>query len=146
MLMDVKTMKSVVLKEVSKIIVPFIQIFAIYVVFHGHLSPGGGFAGGTIFGASLILSRIVNDNDGDRGKISHTRLITLMCISLLFYGVLKGYSFISGGSHIELFQMPLGTPGRILSAGYLLPLNIAVGIVVSMTMYLFFSLFYEGEV
>ncbi|MGE4284028.1 MAG: MnhB domain-containing protein [Clostridia bacterium] len=139
-------MKNIILKEISKVIIPFIQIFAIYIIFHGHLSPGGGFSGGTILGASLILYHIVYGKDEAQKKISYKRLMSLMCISLLFYGVLKGYSFITGGSHIEVFTMPLGTPGRIFSAGYILPLNIAVGIVVSMTMYLLFTLFYEGEI
>lgn len=139
-------MKSTILKEVSKIVIPFIQVFSIYIVFHGHLSPGGGFAGGVIFGASLILYRIVYGKEYSQKKLSYDRLMKLMCISLIFYGVLKGYSFISGGSHIELFSIPLGIPGRIMSGGYLLPLNIVVGIVVAMTTYLFFTLFYEGEV
>ncbi|WHH58775.1 MnhB domain-containing protein [Petroclostridium sp. X23] len=139
-------MRNIILKEVGKVVIPFIQVFALYVIFHGHLSPGGGFAGGTIFGASLIVYRIVYGKNKAQQKISYGKLMKYMCISLIFYGVLKGYSFITGGSHIEVFQVPLGTPGHILSAGYLLPLNIAVGIVVSMTMYLFFALFYEGEV
>ncbi|MDK2799974.1 MAG: multicomponent Na+:H+ antiporter subunit [Clostridiales bacterium] len=139
-------MKNTILKEVSKIVIPFIQIFSIYIIFHGHLSPGGGFAGGTIFGASLILYRIVYGKGDAQKKISYKRLMHLMCISLIFYGVLKGYGFITGGSYIDLFEIPLGTPGRILSGGYILPLNIAVGIVVAMVMYLFFTLFYEGEV
>jgi multicomponent Na+:H+ antiporter subunit B len=42
--------------------------------------------------------------------------------------------------------IPLGTPGDILSAGLILPLSIAVGIVVACTIYCFYSLFSEGEV
>ncbi len=135
-----------ILNEVSKIIVPLTQIFSIYIIFHGHLSPGGGFAGGTILGASFILKDLAFEGKNPFDKnAGYIKLLKPMCIALIFYGVLKGYSFISGGSHLELFNIPLGTPGKILSGGMLLPLNIAVGMVVAMTMYLFFLLFYEGE-
>ncbi|TCO72665.1 MnhB domain-containing protein [Marinisporobacter balticus] len=139
-------MHNTILKEISKIIIPFIQIFGLYVIFHGHLSPGGGFAGGTILGTSLILYRMVYERERTREKLSYKKLMTCMCGALIIYGILKGYSFITGGSHIDLPQLPLGKPGNILSGGYLLPLNMAVGIIVSVTVYFFFSLFYEGEI
>ncbi|WZL73360.1 MnhB domain-containing protein [Clostridiaceae bacterium 35-E11] len=137
---------NTILKEVTKIVIPFIQIFGLYIVFHGHLSPGGGFAGGTILGASLIIYRIVYGREQARKKLSHRRMMRAISGALIFYGVLKGYSFITGGSHLHVPQIPLGQPGRILSGGYLLPLNIAVGIIVAVTIYVFFTLFYEGEI
>lgn len=139
-------MHNTILKEISKIIIPFIQIFGLYVIFHGHLSPGGGFAGGTILGTSFILYRMVHGRKRTREKLSYKNLMTFMCSALIVYGLLKGYSFITGGSNLHVPGIPLGKPGNILSGGYLLPLNIAVGIIVSVTVYIFFSLFYEGEI
>ncbi|WP_051531224.1 MnhB domain-containing protein [Clostridiisalibacter paucivorans] len=139
-------MNTVILKEVTKLVIPFIQVFGIYVIFHGHLSPGGGFAGGTIIGASLILYRLVMGSEKASKKFSYNRLIKILSFALIIYGILKGFSFITGGSHIEGFSMPLGNAGNILSGGYLLPLNICVGAIVSVTVYFFFSLFYEGHI
>lgn len=139
-------MNNIILLEIGKIIIPFIQVFAIYVIIFGHISPGGGFAGGTIFGSSLILYRIVFGKERTREKLKYRRLMKLISGALILYGLLKGYSFITGGSHIHAPQFPLGTPGNILSGGYLLPLNIAVGVIVSVTIYILFSLFYEGEI
>ncbi|MCY6958073.1 MnhB domain-containing protein [Clostridium brassicae] len=139
-------MKDVILKEISKIIIPFIQIFGIYVIFHGHLSPGGGFAGGTIIGASLILYRLVYGGKQAKQKLAYKTLMNIICFSVFLYGILKGYSFITGGSHINLPQPPLGDPGYIFSGGFLLPLNILVGIIVAISMYFFYSLFDEGEI
>lgn len=139
-------MNNIVLIEIGKIIIPFIQIFGIYIILFGHLSPGGGFAGGTIIGTSLILYRIIFGKEQAREKLSYKRLMKLICGALIFYGVLKGYSFITGGAHIHAPQIPLGKPGDILSGGYLVPLNIAVGIVVSVTIYFLFCLFNEGEI
>ncbi len=139
-------MKSTILYEVSKFLIPIIQLFGIYIIFHGHLSPGGGFAGGTIIGAGLILYRIVFGEEKAQEKLKYTKLLNLMCGSLITYGILKGYSFIVGGSNVHLFDIPLGKPGDILSGGLILPLNICVGIVVSVVIYFLFNLFYEGEI
>lgn len=139
-------MKDLILKEMSKIIIPFIQIFGIYVILHGHLSPGGGFAGGTIIGASLILYRVVFGSIEAKGKLKYKFLMNTICSCALLYGTLKGYSFITGGCHLKMPQPPLGTPGNVLSGGFLLPLNILVGIIVAISMYFFYSLFDEGDI
>ncbi len=49
---------DLVIRTTCRMIVPFIQIFALYVIAHGHHSPGGGFQGGVILGASLVLFAI----------------------------------------------------------------------------------------
>ncbi|SHK00194.1 MnhB domain-containing protein [Tepidibacter formicigenes] len=139
-------MDSKILSKVSEFVIPFIQIFGIYVIVNGHLSPGGGFAGGTIIGVSFILYRIVNGPQKAKKKLPYKFLIKIICFSLITYGLLKGYSFIDGGLDLHLPRFPLGTPGKIFSAGYLLPLNIFVGAVVAITMYFFYSLFSEGEI
>jgi len=43
---------------VSRLVSPFIMIYALYVIFHGHYSPGGGFQGGTMLAAAVLLLRI----------------------------------------------------------------------------------------
>ncbi len=139
-------MNNIILIEITKIVIPFIQVFGIYIILYGHLSPGGGFAGGTIIGSSLILYRIIFGREKASKRLNYTNLMKLICGSLVFYGLLKGYSFITGGAHIHAPQLPLGNPGDILSGGYLLPLNISVGIVVTVTIYILFSLFYEGDI
>lgn len=135
-----------ILYQVSKFVIPFIQIFGIYVIVNGHLSPGGGFAGGTIIGASFILFRMVNGKEAASKKLEYEKLMKLMAMSLGAYGLLKGYSFIDGGLELHLYKIPLGEPGRIFSAGYLLPLNIFVGTIVAITIYFLYSLFSEGEI
>lgn len=46
---------DLILQKVAGFLVPLIMIFGIYVILNGHLSPGGGFSGGAIIGAGLIL-------------------------------------------------------------------------------------------
>lgn len=49
--------ESLIVRTACKLLVPFVQLFAIYVLIHGHESPGGGFQSGAILGASVILLR-----------------------------------------------------------------------------------------
>ena len=69
----------------------------------------------------------------------------ITCCSLGFYVLAKAYSFYTGANDLHSI-ISTGTPGAILSAGLILPLNIAVGLVVACTMYAFFSLFKRGTV
>ncbi len=46
---------DLIIKTVCRLLIPFVQLFALYVIAHGHHSPGGGFQGGVILGASIIL-------------------------------------------------------------------------------------------
>ena len=50
---------DVVLRVVTKLLLPFIVLFALYVQFHGEDSPGGGFQAGVIIGACVILYAIM---------------------------------------------------------------------------------------
>jgi len=47
--------RSVVVETVSRVMIPFIQLFSLYVITHGAIGPGGGFQGGVVFGSSMIL-------------------------------------------------------------------------------------------
>jgi len=139
-------MDNLILTQIGKIIVPFIQVFGVYIILFGHLSPGGGFAGGTIIGVGFILYRLIFGKEVLRKKLKYDNLKGFLSISLIFYGTIKGYSFVTGGSNLHAPSIPLGYPGRILSGGYLVPLNISVGIIVSITIYFLFRLFYEGDI
>lgn len=132
-----------ILQLSAKILVPIIILYGIYVVLNGHLSPGGGFAGGAIIGAGLIL--YVNAFGFEKAKriMNRKNYAVISVVPLLFYAGAKGYSFFTGANHLES-GIPLGTPGAILSAGLILPLNICVGIVVACTMYHFYTLFRKG--
>lgn len=134
-----------ILRQTAKIVVPLAMLFGIYVIFNGHLGPGGGFAGGSVIGGALILyavsfgferlERILN--------LKTFRIIVLCALS--FYSLSKCYSFFCGANGFETI-FSAGVPGRIFSAGLILPLNIAVGLVVACTMYGFYSLFKRGRI
>lgn len=134
-----------VLKSLAKVLVPFNLMLGIYVVLNGHLSPGGGFSGGAIMGASLILFSSAYGYRKVRPILTEKLIKIVTFASLTFYACAKGYSFFTGANHLHSIINP-GTPGRIISAGLILPLNIAVGFVVTMTMYSFYALFTKEEI
>ena len=70
--------------------------------------------------------------------------IIVLC-ALCFYSGAKCYSFFCGANHLQTI-FTTGVPGRIFSAGLILPLNVAVGIVVACTMYGFYSVFQRGRI
>ncbi|KAF5429092.1 multicomponent Na+:H+ antiporter subunit B [Candidatus Methanophagaceae archaeon] len=47
--------RSIIVETVTRLMVPFIQLFALYVIIHGAGGPGGGFQGGVIFASSFVL-------------------------------------------------------------------------------------------
>ncbi|BCS98514.1 hypothetical protein DSLASN_41460 [Desulfoluna limicola] len=52
---------QIIIKNTCRLVIPFIQVFALYVVAHGHYSPGGGFQGGVLLAAAIILYAISHD-------------------------------------------------------------------------------------
>ena len=144
---DFKHSKSqpLILKFAVGLLAPFIMIYGIYILFNGHLSPGGGFSGGTILGTGLVLCSLAYGS-GKVNSFFTFKTFTVLCsAALAFYALIKGYAFIMGATGGST-GIPLGTPGNILSGGLILPLNISVGIVVACTIYSFYALFSEGEV
>lgn len=134
---------DVILQTVARLLVPFIVIFGIYIILCGHLGPGGGFSGGAVIGAGLILYVSAF------GFARTERFFTARTYKWMSFGALacyclsKTYSFYTGANHIESI-IPLGTPGAILSSGLILLLNICVGVVVAGTMYTFYAMFRKG--
>lgn len=129
----------------ANVLVPIIILFGLYVILNGHLGPGGGFSGGAIIGAGLILYAIAF-GFSRLGRYLNFRTFRIVCLAALwFYSLSKCYSFFCGANGLHTVFSP-GTPGRILSAGLILPLNAAVGVVVACTMYGLYSLFKRGKI
>ena len=135
---------DVILQKTAVILVPIVLLTGIYVVLNGHLSPGGGFSGGAIMGAGLILYVTAFGFAKMRKFFTYKTYQRIVLVALLTYACSKCYSFYTGANHIESI-IPLGTPGAILSSGLILVLNICVGFIVTCTMYCFYAVFRKGE-
>lgn len=141
--------KDPIVRYAAIILIPLIFIFGIYVIINGHISPGGGFSGGAIIGAGMILLSLAF-GDALASKFFNIKTFKVITsIALLGYAITKCYSFFMGGME---FHDPIANwfhsfaNGSIISGGYILILNICVGLVVACTMYGFYSLFKKGEI
>jgi len=137
--------RDLILTNTARILIPVIIVFGFYVILNGHLGPGGGFSGGAIIGAGLILYALSFGFERLE-KIMNMKIYrTVVLCALLFYSLAKCYSFFCGANGLHTV-FTTGTPGKILSAGLILPLNFAVGMVVACTMYGFYSIFARGKI
>ena len=136
--------REAIMRNVAAVLVPCIFVFGIYVLLNGQNGPGGGFSGGAVMGAAMIIfSAAFGFDKADRAFTKRLGAwVTFAALS--FYSAAKGYVFFTGANHLEN-HIPKGTPGAILSGGLILPLDIAVGMVVAFTMYGFYNLFMRGK-
>ena len=134
-----------IVRVTCKIVIPIIMMLGVYILLNGHLGPGGGFAGGAVLGAGLILYAMVMGFDAASRHLTEKRIKGVTFAALAFYCLIKSYSFFTGANGLASFIKP-GTPGRIFSAGIIMPLNVAVGTVVACTMYSFYAVFRRGRV
>lgn len=96
---------DIILKTITKLLVPFIQLFAFYTIAHGETGPGGGFQGGVILGSSIILYAIVFGTK-DAEKIISPRIIcSIKSGGILLYVTIGLICMLAGGFYLEYSKM-----------------------------------------
>ena len=118
---------SEIVRTVSRIFAPLIIVFGIYITIHGHLTPGGGFAGGIIVAGAIIL--LVLAYGGERERLARERKTTssLESSGILLFWFVAMLGLIIGGIFF-LSIMGKGIPFTIFSAGIIPLCNIAIAI------------------
>jgi len=91
---------SIVVQKIARLLIPFIQLFAVYVYFHGHYSPGGGFQAGILFGASIILEILVGSRK-DLKRFSVRREFITATFGLAVFAVLGGTALMWQGEFLN---------------------------------------------
>ncbi|NOY49547.1 MAG: cation:proton antiporter [Chlorobi bacterium] len=113
---------STIVKAGSKLLFPAIILLGVYVFVHGHLSPGGGFQGGTIIATGFLLMLLAYDNF----SVSHKVLSYIESFAGIFF-VLFGLSgMFMGKTFLENF-MPVGNLNDLFSGGIIPIIYILVG-------------------
>ena len=97
---------SPVLDAASRLLVPFMWLFAAYVLVHGHDSPGGGFQAGVILAASVMLLRLVRGHE-TVPVVTTTEALTLACAGPLIYAGIGVASMVFGGDFLDYGALPL---------------------------------------
>jgi multicomponent Na+:H+ antiporter subunit B len=97
---------SAILDAAARLLVPFVLLFAVYVLAHGHHSPGGGFQGGVLFAGSLILVKLVRGAQGRWEMPAETALV-LACTGLAIFAAIGLLALLSGGVYLDYAAPPL---------------------------------------
>lgn len=92
---------DIIVIQTCRVLIPIIQLFALYVVAHGHHSPGGGFQGGVIFGASLILMAIARDLPTTLRRLSARRAVVIAGIGIVIYAGFGIAAMTQGGNFLD---------------------------------------------
>jgi len=92
---------DVVLRVVSKLFIPFILIFALYVQFHGHYSPGGGFQAGVIVAAAVVLHAIVFGLDESQRVVPPRAVEFMVPLGVVVFGGTGVVSMLLGAEYLN---------------------------------------------
>ncbi|NMB26011.1 MAG: sodium:proton antiporter [Firmicutes bacterium] len=140
-------MKDFVLKRIVALLLPFIQMFGMYVILHGHVSPGGAFAGGIVLGLGLIGFATVYGLDKGKAKMPERVTIITESYGTLWYGLMGMVGIFKGAPFLanKLAGVNVGAPGALNSGGLIGLIGFGVGIRVASTMVTLFFTMMEEE-
>jgi len=123
---------SIIVKSITRIIISLVLVFGIYIVAHGHVSPGGGFAGGVIIALSFVLLMLAFGKGVATSRITKTIALNLESVGALMFLLIALSGFLGGAFFVNILAK--GVPFRLFSAGtiplynYVLGLKVGVGL------------------
>ncbi len=91
----------VVLRVVSKLLIPFILIFALYVQMHGDFGPGGGFQAGVIFASAFILYGLIFGTPSIRRVMPPRVLLGFISLGVLLFAGTGVAALVLDGNFLE---------------------------------------------
>jgi len=128
---------SKIVKTIASIIFPFITVYGLYIIVHGHLTPGGGFQGGAIAASGIVLLLVAFGSAEIAKKIKESHLsilesigaLSFISLALLGLSATFFYNFLAGSNFIFGRIPPFGSnPGDMNTGGVLPLMNISVGL------------------
>lgn len=142
-----------ILRVTSKVLIPYILLFALYVQFHGDYGPGGGFQAGVIFAAGIILYGLVFGLNAARIIAPPSVLERLIALGVLIYAGTGVATMLAGGNFLDYTVLQYGVFDGTVLADHLpqgqhlgiLLVELGVGITVAAVMILIFYSFAGRE-
>ena len=131
--------EKIILRVISKFLIPYILLFALYVQWHGDFGPGGGFQAGVIFASGFILYALIFGVPTVRDVIPAYATRALLAIGVLLYGLVGVVGILMGGKFLD-YNVLASTPTGGQHVGILL-VELGVGITVAAAMITIFCTF-----
>ncbi|HOX54535.1 MAG: MnhB domain-containing protein [Candidatus Omnitrophica bacterium] len=133
---DSKIGMSLIVKTITRLIVGPILIFGAYIMLRGHLSPGGGFAGGVIIALSFVLLILAFGRDAKVSKVSINLASNLESIGALMFLCVALLGFLGGSFFLNILNK--GVPFKLFSAGTIPLSNLSIGLKVGVGLFAIF--------
>ena len=130
---------TVIVKTVSSWVKVLIFLFGIYIILFGHLTPGGGFAGGVILASSYVLLMLAFGRKFVEDNLPSAVASKLDCLGAFLFALVAVLGLVFGGALFVnfLYQKYLpGTPFDLVSAGTIPLSNLAIGLKVGASLFL----------
>lgn len=125
-----------IIAYITRKMIPFIQLYALYVVAHGDLGPGGGFQGGVIFGTSLILYIVVFGLEKGKRLFSLKLMDILGSLGAIIFATVGFLCMLWGGQYLEYTKLPFKNPHLAAHLG-IFAIEVGIAITVSAVMVIF---------
>ncbi|KPK83882.1 MAG: hypothetical protein AMS27_11605 [Bacteroides sp. SM23_62_1] len=129
---------SVIVKKVSQLVSGIIFMYGIYIITHGHLTPGGGFAGGAVLAGAFILLVLAFGNELIKLKKKEEGSSITESLAVLTFILLATTALLIGTHVFFKNWLPKGVVGDLISAGIIPLYNIVVGIEVGAALFTIF--------
>lgn len=131
---------SAIVQTVCTLLVPFIQVYALYVITHGHYGPGGGFQGGVLLGVGVILQRLYLGREISFKRFPPVLALVFGGIGMLIYVGAGLIPLLLGGSFLDYSYLPLfWVHGAELRSLGILIVETGIGLSVMGTMVVLFD-------
>ena len=127
---------TLIVKTITRLTVGLIFLFGIYIVTHGHLSPGGGFAGGVIIALSFIHLMLAFGREKALRKLSQKAASLFESSGAIFFWLIAILGFTGG--YFFLNFIPKGKPFTLFSSGIIPFCNIAIALKVGAGLFAIF--------
>jgi multicomponent Na+:H+ antiporter subunit B len=128
-----------VLRVVSKLLIPPILLYALYVQFHGDFGPGGGFQAGVLFAAGFVLYALIFGLETCKRVVPMGALMVLVPAGLILYAIVGFASILMGGNFLDYDVLRENdTAGQHLG---ILVIEFGVGVTVAAVMLTIFYVF-----
>lgn len=131
-----------VLRVVSKILIPFIILYGLYVQFHGDFSPGGGFQAGVIVAAAIVLYALIFGIERARQVFKPEVLLVIAPLGVMVFALVGYAAMVLGGNYLDYDWLAANdTTGQHIG---IITVEFGVGLTVASVMTLIF-LAYAGR-
>jgi multicomponent Na+:H+ antiporter subunit B len=138
--------ETVMVRTVVRLLAPLVQLYALYVIFHGHYSPGGGFQGGVVLAASYILIGLGLGRDELERRVTEYQLAVLSGVGVLVFAGLGAVSLLAGAEYLDYSALSfLGEEVPVRRAFGILLIEIGVAITVASVIVLIFMRLIDRE-